>query len=450
MSTAASVLLQSSQGSPLRPAAAKPTWLPQSRHAARRASLGQPLVRPSRKHSHSPIAAHAADGDNHSKLGPSGTPHQEQLPGGAGFGAFSSHLSTWFAAQQWAWQVLRCAAAAALSLTLLAGSASADYTSLAAASLARTRNLCPAVAAVAQPRGRDGACDSKANHGSSSSSGSGSSVGHASGSNGYAASLPPPLLLLQLPLLPHLPQAAQQPLPLSQQSQQQQRLCEAGASTAGASCLHTLASSTPLSSTLPLGPMPAAAGELASEAEDRLLEAARQVEARLEGVLGALAGGVPGVLGGQQGAEAEEGVSRATATAHTLIREVWEVVDANYLDARASGFDRRRWAELRDEGLSRSYRDTAAGYRAVRELLARGLSDPYCRFIGPSELAAMKKYDVSGVGLNLGTAAEYVVKTGKPLPGLPSPASTSASPSTSPASSSPAAATATAGEGDEG
>lgn len=44
-------------------------------------------------------------------------------------------------------------------------------------------------------------------------------------------------------------------------------------------------------------------------------------------------------------------------------------------------------------------------------MMARGLSDPYCRFIGPSELEAMKKYDVSGVGLNLGTAAEYVVKS---------------------------------------
>lgn len=36
--------------------------------------------------------------------------------------------------------------------------------------------------------------------------------------------------------------------------------------------------------------------EVASDTEDRLLEAARQVEARLEGVLGALAGGVPQLL----------------------------------------------------------------------------------------------------------------------------------------------------------
>jgi len=44
-------------------------------------------------------------------------------------------------------------------------------------------------------------------------------------------------------------------------------------------------------------------------------------------------------------------------------------------------------------------------------MIAYGLKDPYCRFIQPSELQAMKKYDVTGVGLNLGTAEEYVLKT---------------------------------------
>jgi hypothetical protein len=44
-------------------------------------------------------------------------------------------------------------------------------------------------------------------------------------------------------------------------------------------------------------------------------------------------------------------------------------------------------------------------------MVARGLPDPYCRWVPPSEFAAMKKYDVTGVGLNLGTAEEYVKKT---------------------------------------
>lgn len=55
--------------------------------------------------------------------------------------------------------------------------------------------------------------------------------------------------------------------------------------------------------------------------------------------------------------------SSATKAAHAIIREVWEVVDSNYLDARSTGFNRDRWAELRDEALAGSYRDTAAGYR---------------------------------------------------------------------------------------
>lgn len=151
--------------------------------------------------------------------------------------------------------------------------------------------------------------------------------------------------------------------------------------------------------------------EVASDTEDRLLEAARQVEARLEGVLGALAGGVPQLL-----PPSASTVEAANEVAHSLIREVWEVVDANYLDARSTGFDRDRWAGLRDAALGQSYRDTGGAHRAIRDMLARGLSDPYCRFVPASELAAMKKYDVSGVGLNLGTAREFEVKTGNPLP----------------------------------
>ena len=101
--------------------------------------------------------------------------------------------------------------------------------------------------------------------------------------------------------------------------------------------------------------------------------------------------------------------------ARTLINEVWEVVDQNYLDARHTGFDAAKWAALRDAALRGTYGSSAQGYRAIRQMLADGISDPYCRFITPTELAVMKKYDVTGVGLNLGTADEYVRKTGRQL-----------------------------------
>lgn len=49
-------------------------------------------------------------------------------------------------------------------------------------------------------------------------------------------------------------------------------------------------------------------------------------------------------------------------------------------------------------------------------MLAYGLNDPYTRFITPDEFQAMRKYDVTGVGLNLATAEEFTRKSGLPLP----------------------------------
>ena len=49
-------------------------------------------------------------------------------------------------------------------------------------------------------------------------------------------------------------------------------------------------------------------------------------------------------------------------------------------------------------------------------MLAYGLKDPYMRFITPAEFEAMRKYDVTGVGLNLATAEEFTRKSGMQLP----------------------------------
>lgn len=51
------------------------------------------------------------------------------------------------------------------------------------------------------------------------------------------------------------------------------------------------------------------------------------------------------------------------ASAQALIREVWEVVDTSYMDARKSGFDHEKWARLRDAALSRTYRDQGSVHR---------------------------------------------------------------------------------------
>ena len=38
-------------------------------------------------------------------------------------------------------------------------------------------------------------------------------------------------------------------------------------------------------------------------------------------------------------------------------------VNDNYLDARSSGWDRTRWAQLRDEALAKRYSDTPTVHR---------------------------------------------------------------------------------------
>lgn len=40
-------------------------------------------------------------------------------------------------------------------------------------------------------------------------------------------------------------------------------------------------------------------------------------------------------------------------------------------------------------------------YRVIRSVL-KSLHDPYCRFLDPEAFATLGKYDMSGVGLNLG------------------------------------------------
>ncbi|KAG1653748.1 hypothetical protein FOA52_009156 [Chlamydomonas sp. UWO 241] len=150
--------------------------------------------------------------------------------------------------------------------------------------------------------------------------------------------------------------------------------------------------------------------EVASETEDKLLGVVRRLESKFDNALSTAAE----LLSGSS--SEPEDATQVQSLARTLITEVWEVVDTNYLDARDSGFDAAKWARLRDAALKRPYTSSGAVYRAVRVMMSAGLSDPYCRFVSKGELAVMKKYDVTGVGMNLASGDEYVRKTGRQLP----------------------------------
>ena len=61
--------------------------------------------------------------------------------------------------------------------------------------------------------------------------------------------------------------------------------------------------------------------------------------------------------------------------------------------------------------LARSIRLTSvSGFSPVMRLLHTS------RLITPEEFDTMRKYDVTGIGLNLGTAEDFVRKIGVPLP----------------------------------
>ena len=91
----------------------------------------------------------------------------------------------------------------------------------------------------------------------------------------------------------------------------------------------------------------------------------------------------------------------AAATDLQIVDEVWKVVDDNFLPARAEdGFDRARWARLRDDYTKHPPLTRAEAYDVIRDIL-RSLGDPFSRFVDPAAFAPLLKYDISGVGLNI-------------------------------------------------
>ncbi|CAK0738468.1 hypothetical protein CVIRNUC_001047 [Coccomyxa viridis] len=151
--------------------------------------------------------------------------------------------------------------------------------------------------------------------------------------------------------------------------------------------------------------------EVASQTEDRLLEVLKAVGARVDSAVGTFTD-----LSHFGRLEQSQEAQQAAQEGQELIKEVWGVVADYYLDARGSGFDLQSWTRLRDKYLAHPLPTHDAAYRAIREMLAYGLKDPYTRFITPPEFEAMRKYDVTGVGLNLATAEEFTRKSGMQLP----------------------------------
>lgn len=143
---------------------------------------------------------------------------------------------------------------------------------------------------------------------------------------------------------------------------------------------------------------------ISSASEDQLLSIVRTIETRLDSTITSLRTILP------SSAETAATAQQRQA-AISLINEVYEVVDRNFDDSRNSAFSSKQWSSLHNDILQRPLRSMEETRSAVREMLSR-LNDPYSRFLPPEEFSAMSKYDVSGVGVNLGTLDELQSKTG--------------------------------------
>nr|WOE55323.1 PhF00086.1 [Neoporphyra haitanensis] len=82
---------------------------------------------------------------------------------------------------------------------------------------------------------------------------------------------------------------------------------------------------------------------------------------------------------------------------HALLEEVWSLIDRYYLTLR----DAPAWADQRRKAASTPLGGSrTATYAAARRML-KTLGDPYTRLLTPDGMAALSKYDVTGLGLML-------------------------------------------------
>lgn len=101
---------------------------------------------------------------------------------------------------------------------------------------------------------------------------------------------------------------------------------------------------------------------------------------------------------------------------HALVEETWGLVNRYFLDGDFHGVD---WDSVHAKLSSTPLPSRRATYRALRSALSE-LKDPYTRLLSPQDMEALRKYDVSGVGLLLtaGGSNELVVAT-EPARGTP-------------------------------
>lgn len=100
----------------------------------------------------------------------------------------------------------------------------------------------------------------------------------------------------------------------------------------------------------------------------------------------------------------EEGEQEEAVVPEELVLEAWTVVKDTFLDARGAGFTVDKWEATKAQALKRGVRSIPEAHSVISSMIA-SLKDPYSRFLTPDQFARLAKYDITGVGLNIGDVA---------------------------------------------
>jgi len=97
---------------------------------------------------------------------------------------------------------------------------------------------------------------------------------------------------------------------------------------------------------------------------------------------------------------------------HALTEETWRLVEKYFIASDYNGVD---WEQVHTNLQSAPYKSRNSVYSALRKSL-KLLNDPYTRLLTPTEMLALQKFDISGVGLLLtaGSNDSIVVATQPP------------------------------------
>lgn len=141
---------------------------------------------------------------------------------------------------------------------------------------------------------------------------------------------------------------------------------------------------------------------MASVGEDTLLELVKQVEARMNSAVEGVTDVLPSLK------ISEEEAPQEAELASELVKEVWEVVDQNYLDARGTGFDHERCSR------ARACSQSSATISQCKGVAGRIKHGPFVTFCSRPPSSARWLVHPNPVGLTGGAASGT-----RPLPAVP-------------------------------